>query len=352
MKSRLTIWIQLAVCALLAGWLTVSAVSAAESKADATGTWKWSFTTQDGQTFETTLNLKQDGDKLTGAVVGRDGAESPIADATIKGDEIAFSVTRERNGQKYTTKYSGKLSGDTIKGSRESERDGQSTKRDWEAKRGGAAGGPTGTWKWSYASQDGTARESTLKLKVADGKLTGALAGRSGTETAISEATLKGDEIAFAVVRERNGQKSTAKYAGKISGDTIKGKIEMTFGDQTRTRDWEAKREKAAGGDATGTWQWKITLQDGTTMERSAKLKQDGEKLTGVTVGRDGAERPIEEGKVAGGEVSFQITFERDGNKTAIKYRGKVEGDSLKGKIESNFGGEARTMDWDAKRAK
>jgi Zn/Cd-binding protein ZinT len=350
MKMRETTWIQLMVLGLLTSWLSSSVVLAAEEKANVTGTWKWSFTTPSGQTFETALKLKQEGDKLTGAVIGRDGTETAIEAAGIKDNEVTFTVTRERNGQKFTTKYQGKLVGDTIKGASESEREGQTTKRDWEAKRAKAGAEPTGTWKWSYTGQDGETRESTLKLKLADGKLTGSLTGRGGTETAISDAVLKGEELSFSVTRERGDQKFTSKYAGKISGDVIKGKIEMAFGDQTRSRDWEAKREKAA--DATGTWQWKMTLQDGTAIERTVRLKQEGGKLTGVTIGRDGTERPIEEGKVQGGEVTFQVTFERDGNKVAIKYRGKVEGDSLKGKIEGNFGGEPRSFDWDAKRAK
>jgi hypothetical protein len=36
-----------------------------------------------------------------------------------------------------TIKYNGKLSGDSIKGKTESERDGQPRSRDWEAKREG-----------------------------------------------------------------------------------------------------------------------------------------------------------------------------------------------------------------------
>ena len=44
-------------------------------------------------------------------------------------------MTREFNGNKFTTKYAGKISGDTIKGKAESERDGQARSRDWEAKR-------------------------------------------------------------------------------------------------------------------------------------------------------------------------------------------------------------------------
>jgi hypothetical protein len=110
-----------------------SAVQAAD-KPDPTGTWKWSVTFNNN-TREMTLKLKLDGDKLTGAMVGRDGAETAIEDASFKDGEVVFSYTRERNGQKFTTKYSGKLDGDTIKGKSEFERNGEKQSRDWEAKR-------------------------------------------------------------------------------------------------------------------------------------------------------------------------------------------------------------------------
>jgi hypothetical protein len=103
--------------------------------ADATGTWKWT-TSFNGQTRESTLKLKQEGDKLTGAYVGgQSNTETPIEDASIKGDTISFKVTRERNGQKATTKYSGTLKEDTITGKQERERDGQAQSSDWVAKR-------------------------------------------------------------------------------------------------------------------------------------------------------------------------------------------------------------------------
>ena len=82
-----------------------------------------------------TLKLKLDGDKLSGTMLGRNNQEIAIDDATFKDGEVAFSVTRERNGTKNTTKYKGKLDGDTIKGKSEGERNGQATSRDWEATR-------------------------------------------------------------------------------------------------------------------------------------------------------------------------------------------------------------------------
>ena len=113
---------------------TLPAASQAAESADPTGTWKWSVTFND-QTREMTLKLKLEGDKLTGAMLGRDNQETPIEDASFKDDEVAFAVTRERNGQKFTIKYKGKVSGDTIKGKSEFERNGEKQSRDWEAKR-------------------------------------------------------------------------------------------------------------------------------------------------------------------------------------------------------------------------
>ncbi len=101
---------------------------------------------------------------------------------------------------------------------------------------------PTGTWKWTV-DFGGQTREQTLKLKLDGGKLTGALVGRNG-ETNIEDAKFKDGELSFKVVRERNGQKFTSKYQGKLSGDTIKGKIETERDGETQSREWSAKREK------------------------------------------------------------------------------------------------------------
>ena len=131
MQRSLVSFLQLSVCLLL----TLAATANAEDKkADPTGTWKWSFTGQNGQTRETNMKLKLDGEKLTGTVSGRNG-DTAIEKAKIKGEEISFSVTREFNGNKMTAKYSGKFNGDSIKGKTETERDGEARSRDWEAKR-------------------------------------------------------------------------------------------------------------------------------------------------------------------------------------------------------------------------
>jgi hypothetical protein len=112
----------------------VGVVSPARAAEDPTGTWKWSTTFGDN-TIESTLKVKLEGDKLTGTYVGRGNTESPISDGTFKDNVVKFNVVREFNGNKFTIKYSGTLSGDTIKGKSEFDRDGQAQSRDWEAKR-------------------------------------------------------------------------------------------------------------------------------------------------------------------------------------------------------------------------
>lgn len=121
-----------AVWVLMASWQT--SLLAADESTDPTGTWKWSVTFNN-QNRDFTLKLKLEGDKLTGSMLGRDNQETPIEDASYKDGEVAFKVTRERNGQKFTIKYKGKVKDDTIKGTSEFERQGQNQTRDWEAKR-------------------------------------------------------------------------------------------------------------------------------------------------------------------------------------------------------------------------
>lgn len=121
-----------AVVAVLAAFATTGM---AEDKATVAGTWKWTVTRGDNK-IETVLKLKLDGDKLSGTISGPNNTETAIEDATFKDGEVAFAVTRERNGNKTTRKYKGKVDGDTIKGTSEGpDREGKTQSREWEAKR-------------------------------------------------------------------------------------------------------------------------------------------------------------------------------------------------------------------------
>ena len=67
----------------------------------------------------------------------------------------------------------------------------------------------------------------------------------------------------------------------------------------------------------------------------------------------DDLRQKISDGKVNGNQISFAITREFNGNSFTQKYSGKVEGDTITGKISfTGRDGENRDRDWVAKRAK
>lgn len=141
MKRKLANLTYFAFCTVLAlGGITTA--SAEEKELSATGTWTWTTPGRDGgEGRKMTLELKQDGEKLTGKLSspGRDGGaarDTEIADGSVKGTDVTFSVTREFNGNKFTSKYIGKLSADAITGKIEAkDRDGNDRSRDWTAKK-------------------------------------------------------------------------------------------------------------------------------------------------------------------------------------------------------------------------
>lgn len=111
----------------------VLVAGSARAEENPNGTWKWDVTFNN-QTFNLALKLKHEGEKLTGTLTGPAG-DTEIQDGKYKDGELSFTVVRERNGQKMTFKYTGKVSGDSIKGKTSIDRDGQTSDRDWEAKR-------------------------------------------------------------------------------------------------------------------------------------------------------------------------------------------------------------------------
>jgi hypothetical protein len=126
---------RLAVAAVVVSFAALTGTLQAADKANPNGTWKWTVT-RNGQERQQTLKLKLDAGKLTGAMVGQNGRETKIQNATYKDGEVSFTLTRTgNNGQKRTSKYNGKVSGDTITGKIEFERNGETQSRDWEAKR-------------------------------------------------------------------------------------------------------------------------------------------------------------------------------------------------------------------------
>lgn len=122
--------------------LAAVALSVSVFAADPTGTWKWSQPGRgDRPAIEQTVKLEFKDGQLTGTMLGFESPmgkvpDTAIGDATFKDDTVAFTVTREFNGNKRVSKYQAKLEADTLKGSVERPgRDGGTQKSEWVATR-------------------------------------------------------------------------------------------------------------------------------------------------------------------------------------------------------------------------
>jgi hypothetical protein len=103
---------------------------------------------------------------------------------------------------------------------------------------------PVGTWKWSVNPK----LEMTLRLKLEGKKLSGVLIANNGRETPVEDGKYEDGKISFKVVSELAPKmdKVTVRYAGKLSGDTIKGEMKVSIGSRPSVGSipWKATRVK------------------------------------------------------------------------------------------------------------
>lgn len=120
------------VCMSLVCLFALAGLALAQAKVDG----KWSAEIQGGRGPQMlTLNLKNDGGKLTGTIegIGRGGA-IPIEEGTVSGATVMFKSKQMGRGGEVVLKWTGAVSGDEIKFKREQE-GGQGMPVEFTAKR-------------------------------------------------------------------------------------------------------------------------------------------------------------------------------------------------------------------------
>jgi len=112
--------------------LALLAFSQSAQQVNVTGDWDLTSTSPRGGERTQTISLKQEGEKLTVTMTGRQGEEIK-AEGTVKGNEIEWSMTRtsQRGGEIKIT-YKGKIEGDTMSGQVQM---GDFGSADWKAAR-------------------------------------------------------------------------------------------------------------------------------------------------------------------------------------------------------------------------
>ena len=124
---------KLAIAALLLGLMGAAETVSAADKDNPVGVWKWSGKVGK-KDADFTMKLENKDGKLTGSVAGGK-LDLKIEEGTFKDGEVSFTANGDMKGEKVSIKGTGKLSGDTIKGSVTFDRKGKSKSDSWEAKR-------------------------------------------------------------------------------------------------------------------------------------------------------------------------------------------------------------------------
>ena len=97
----------------------------------------------------------------------------------------------------------------------------------------------------------------------------------------------------------------------------------------------------AMAADVSGKWAGDMPGRGGDSTPTTFTFKVDGEKLTGSMTGPQG-DIPLQEGKVAGNQISFSTTLDFGGNSVKIVYKGAVSGDQIKMSREREGSGQPR----------
>ena len=202
------------------------------------GTWKWTFTMPDGGQVNPSVKFKiERNGALTGTARFRPGNDAPVTNIVVTGNQVSFGVVRERDGNTVTTRYTGKMEGDTIRGKITSNWAGETQNFDWRAERSNDL---DGAWKWR-ADVGGRGIEQTAALKREGDRVSGKIRLGRGGEADIHHGRFRRNEVSFEIHRERGGERTTNYYRGRLSGDRITGTYISNSG-QRRTNEWHASR--------------------------------------------------------------------------------------------------------------
>jgi zinc protease len=94
---------------------TTATTTTTGSAVNVAGTWALEITGPAGNTIPATLNIKQDGNKISGTVTSQLG-ESELKPTTLNGSSFDATLTLNMGGQAIDAQVGGTVDGETIKG--------------------------------------------------------------------------------------------------------------------------------------------------------------------------------------------------------------------------------------------
>ncbi|HUF61280.1 MAG TPA: hypothetical protein VMN36_04335 [Verrucomicrobiales bacterium] len=327
--------------------------------ASITGVWEWVGSgMRGGFRSPATLTLESKDGALAGTYSGGFGPDAPIEDAALEADALSFKVSRTFGDRTVTTAYSGRVSGDRITGSIETETfDGPQT-LDWKAWRKPAVD-PSGSWTWTTTAgrDESIVRTNQLKLRLEEGAVKGMWIIERG-QAPLSEVSLKGNELSFRVAGGGGGgrgfgnqgnQGRMTSYRGTISADAITGTVTRPTRDGDVTEDWKATRA-APEVDPLGVWSWETPGRDGETTRNTLEVISRADGSLVATLDGPFGESQASSVTLTGDLFTANVDRETDNGSFTTQFEGRIDGDAIHGLIKAGREDRPFRMIWDAAR--
>jgi len=328
--SRTVLWS--CVLALAVGMGSPQVWAAAE---DVVGEWQ---ITQDfqGRPMVSTLAITKNAD---GTLAGQWGS-APLSNVKFQDGKLTFlRKSKLPEIDEFQGTFEGTVKGNAITGVL---KHGEMGDFPVQGNRAGAA--LIGKWDLTTTSEFG----AMPGRMVVEGDLSGIYESFGG-ETPMKELKLEGDQVTFKVEMGFGDQTFPMNFKGKIDGNTLKGQMGSEMGTSEVTGK-KADAAPAAGAAAAGTpgtapsglvgtWEMTSEGRDGTPRTNTLKIRAD---MTGTYTSRD-TETPIKDLKVEGNQVTFKYTRSFNDQEFTQEFKGRVEGNTLKGEFVSERGSRAIT---------
>ena len=103
--------------------------------------------------------------------------------------------------------------------------------------------------------------------------------------------------------------------------------------------------------DPVGTWKCEYEI-GGQQRTSTLTIKKDGDKLAGTMSWPDQKAEKLKDPKLKDSTLTFSAVRRFMGKEIAIEYKLTLDGDKLKGKGASEFGGQKQEFDIEGKREK
>jgi small nuclear ribonucleoprotein (snRNP)-like protein len=209
-----------------------------------------------------------------------------------------------------------------------------------------------GTWRLKISASDGE-HEAILVLSQDGDRLKGTYES-DGEEHPAKDISLKEGELRFRVDSKRDDQALTLKYKGRLQGEALRGDVEYEYQGNTGSFDFEGKRAAEAGDigpDTVVTWNLNFTTLDGLVHEPVLVLAKGGDRLKGTLNSLAGKNLVAQDVSLKDGELSFRVTGEHEGAPYTLTFKGKPQGESIRGETTYEAQGNTGTFEFEGKRA-